>query len=41
MLFDPCGASKVRLSACNEVLLALASATISLSSVAMAVQRKT
>jgi len=36
MLFDPCGASKVRLSARNVAVMALASATISLSNVAYA-----
>src|SRR3979411_477529 len=39
MLFDPCGVSKVRLSTCNGALVALASATITLSSVAHAQRR--
>jgi len=39
MLFDPCGVSKVRLSACNGALVALASAAITLSSVAHAQRR--
>jgi len=39
MLFDPCGVSKVRLSTCNGALVALASAAITLSSVAHAQRR--